>query len=125
MNPSLIKSSTNIPGISDHAILITDMETKHHYQKTTSRKRYIYSKANWNNRFIVDLCHTNVGCDVYYCFLYIYIMCFTFYVTIWPIDVGTVDIISVEKTEFITNCEIEWVSIKLKNNKDLLKFAFE
>ena len=30
------------------------------------------------------------------------------------------DIISVEKTEFITNCEIEWVSIKLKNNKDLL-----
>jgi hypothetical protein len=30
------------------------------------------------------------------------------------------DIISVGKTEFITNCEIEWVSIKLKNNKDLL-----
>ena len=48
MNPSLIKSSTNFQGISDHAILITDMETKHHYQKTTHRKRYIYSKANWN-----------------------------------------------------------------------------
>jgi endonuclease/exonuclease/phosphatase family metal-dependent hydrolase len=48
MNPSLIKSSTNFQGISDHAILITDMETKHHYQKTTPRKRYIYSKANWN-----------------------------------------------------------------------------
>jgi hypothetical protein len=50
MNPSLIKSSTNIPGISDHAIIITDMETKPHYQKTTPRKRYtdIYSKANWN-----------------------------------------------------------------------------
>ena len=44
MNPSLIKSSTNIPGISDHAIIIT----KPHYQKTTPRKRYIYSKANWN-----------------------------------------------------------------------------
>jgi hypothetical protein len=24
------------------------METKPHYQKTTPRKRYIYSKANWN-----------------------------------------------------------------------------
>ena len=50
MNPSLIKSSTNIPGISDHAIIITDMETKPHYQKTTPRKRFtdIYSKANWN-----------------------------------------------------------------------------
>jgi hypothetical protein len=24
------------------------METKPHYQKTTHRKRYIYSKANWN-----------------------------------------------------------------------------
>jgi len=50
MNPSLIKSSTNIPGISDPAIIITDMETKPHYQKTTPRKRYtdIYSKANWN-----------------------------------------------------------------------------
>ena len=48
MNPSLIKSSTNIPGISDHAIIITDMETKPHYQKTTPRKGYIYSKANWN-----------------------------------------------------------------------------
>jgi hypothetical protein len=48
MNPSLIKSSTNIPGISDHAIIITDMETKPHYQKATPRKRYIYSKANWN-----------------------------------------------------------------------------
>jgi hypothetical protein len=28
--------------------LITDMETKPHYQKTTPRKGYIYSKANWN-----------------------------------------------------------------------------
>ena len=48
MNPSLIKSSTNIPEISDHAIIIRDMQTKPHYQKTTPKKRYIYSKANWN-----------------------------------------------------------------------------
>ena len=48
-NPSLVKSSTNIPGISDHAIIITDMDTKPHYQKTKATKRYIYSKANWDN----------------------------------------------------------------------------
>ena len=34
-NPSLVKSSTNVPGISDHDI-ITDMETYQEYQTTTS-----------------------------------------------------------------------------------------
>lgn len=34
------------------------------------------------------------------------------------------DIISIEKTELVTNCEIEWVRIKLKNNKDLLIGCF-
>ena len=32
---SLVKSSTNVPGISDHDI-ITDMETYQEYQTTTS-----------------------------------------------------------------------------------------
>ncbi|XP_062576944.1 uncharacterized protein LOC134238855 [Saccostrea cucullata] len=48
-NPSVIKSSVSVPGISDHDIVITDLETKPHYQKTASRKIYIYSKANWEN----------------------------------------------------------------------------
>jgi hypothetical protein len=34
-NPSLVKPSTNVPGISDHDI-ITDMETYQEYQTTTS-----------------------------------------------------------------------------------------
>jgi hypothetical protein len=33
---------------SDHEIIITDFETKVYHQKTTPRKCYIYSKANWN-----------------------------------------------------------------------------
>ena len=48
-NPSLIKSSISIPGISDHDIVATDIETKPHYQKTNPRKCYIYSKANWKD----------------------------------------------------------------------------
>lgn len=48
-NPSMVKSSTNVPGISDHEIIITDFETKVYHQKAPSRKTYIYSKANWNN----------------------------------------------------------------------------
>jgi hypothetical protein len=47
-NPTLVKSSVNVPGISDHEIIITDFETKVHHQKTTPRKCYTYSKANWN-----------------------------------------------------------------------------
>jgi hypothetical protein len=47
-NPTLVKSSVNVPGISDHEIIITDFETKVHHQNTTPRKCYIYSKANWN-----------------------------------------------------------------------------
>jgi hypothetical protein len=31
-NPSLFKSSTNTPGISDHDMIITDCEAKLHYQ---------------------------------------------------------------------------------------------
>ena len=48
-NPSHIKTSVSVPGISNHDIVITNMEIKPHYQKTTTRKGYIYSKANWDN----------------------------------------------------------------------------
>jgi hypothetical protein len=46
-NPTLVKSSINVPGISDHDIIITDMDTKIQYNKTPARKCYIYNKANW------------------------------------------------------------------------------
>ena len=32
-NPSLMKSSVSVPGISDHDIVVTDFETKPYYQK--------------------------------------------------------------------------------------------
>ena len=48
-NPTLVKSSVNVPGISDHDIIITDFETKVHHQSNIKRKCYIYSKANWDN----------------------------------------------------------------------------
>ncbi|KAK3091517.1 hypothetical protein FSP39_020434 [Pinctada imbricata] len=46
-NPTLVKSSLNVPGISDHDIIITDFETKVQHQKTKPRKCYMYNKANW------------------------------------------------------------------------------
>ena len=46
-NATLTKSSTNIPGISDHAIIVTDMDTKPYHQKNIPRKSYIWRKANW------------------------------------------------------------------------------
>ena len=46
-NPSLIKNSQSIPGISDHAIVVTDSDVKPIYNKQKSRKVYLFSKANW------------------------------------------------------------------------------
>ena len=46
-NPSLIKTTGNAPGISDHDIVITDSIIKPHYCKQQPQKRYIFSKANW------------------------------------------------------------------------------
>ena len=33
-NPTFVKTSTNLPGISDHEIVITDFEAKVHHRKT-------------------------------------------------------------------------------------------
>jgi len=48
-NTSLVKTSTNIPGISDHAIIITDTDIKPYYHKSNPRKVYIWSRANWED----------------------------------------------------------------------------
>ena len=42
------QSSANIPGLSDHDIIITDAMIKPTYNKNKSQKRYLYSKANWD-----------------------------------------------------------------------------
>ena len=48
-NPSTVKTSTSIPGISDHAMIVTDIDIIPQYVKQTQRKFYIFSKANWDN----------------------------------------------------------------------------
>ena len=46
-NPSLIKSTANTPGISDHDIVVVDSDTKPYYAKQKPRKCFMFSKANW------------------------------------------------------------------------------
>ena len=56
-NASLMKSSSSVPGISDHDIVVTDLEIKPYYQKAPPRKCYIYAKANWDqlNKSLTNL----------------------------------------------------------------------
>ena len=46
-NPSFVKHSQSIPGISDHAMVVTDSDVKPIYNKQKPRKIYLFSKANW------------------------------------------------------------------------------
>ena len=45
--PSLVKSSYSIPGINDHAIVVTDCDIKPIYNTHNSRKVNLFSKAYW------------------------------------------------------------------------------
>lgn len=45
-NPSFIKSSVNVPDISDHDIIITESFTKLKYIVRKGRKCYIFKQAN-------------------------------------------------------------------------------
>ena len=47
-NATLVKSSTNIPGLANYDIIITDAIIKPTYNKNKPQKRYLYSKANWD-----------------------------------------------------------------------------
>ncbi|WAR14150.1 hypothetical protein MAR_004255 [Mya arenaria] len=49
LNPSLIKSTSTTPGISDYDIVVVDSDTKPYYTKQKPRKSYSFSKANWEN----------------------------------------------------------------------------
>ncbi len=48
-NPSLIKSTTVIPGLSDHDIPLIDSLTRPKYNKCKKRQVLLYSKANWDD----------------------------------------------------------------------------
>ena len=47
-NPSLIKSTANAPGISDHDMVVVDSDTKPFYAKQRPQKCFTFSKANWD-----------------------------------------------------------------------------
>ena len=49
INPSLIKSSVSIPGISDHDIFVTDVDIKPFYSSQKPKNVYKWNKANWDN----------------------------------------------------------------------------
>ena len=44
---SLLKSSVNTPGTSDHDIILADQITKPHYIAQEPRKKYMFGQANW------------------------------------------------------------------------------
>ena len=46
-NPTLVKSSISIPGLSDHEAIVTDIDIKPVNSQKQRRKIYKYSKANW------------------------------------------------------------------------------
>ena len=45
-NPSLVKNSTVVPGISDHDMVVTDCELRPIYNRRKPRKTFQFSKAN-------------------------------------------------------------------------------
>ena len=48
-NPSLVKTSTSVPGISDHAMAVTDIDNLPQFIRQKPRKFFIFSKANWDS----------------------------------------------------------------------------
>jgi len=46
-NNTLVKSSTNIPGISDHDMIVTDTYVKAEKAKKVQRKCYLFKRADW------------------------------------------------------------------------------
>ena len=63
-NPSIVKSSTSVPGISDHAMVVTDIDIIPQYIKQKPRKLYIFSKANWDNIYDdMDILSRKITCS--------------------------------------------------------------
>jgi len=46
-NPSLVKSSVSIPGISDHEFVVTDFDTKPAKIRQKPKRGYMFHKADW------------------------------------------------------------------------------
>ena len=48
-NPTLLRNSVSVPGIADHDMVVTDIDTKPIIIKQQKRKCFIFSKANWTS----------------------------------------------------------------------------
>ena len=48
-NPTLLRNSTSVPGIGDHDMIVTDIDTKPIFINQPKRKCYLFSKADWNS----------------------------------------------------------------------------
>ena len=48
-SPPTVKTSTSVPGISDHAMVVNDINIVPQHIKQKPRRFYIFSKANWEN----------------------------------------------------------------------------
>ena len=48
-NPSLVKSSVSVPGISDHDIVVTDLDIRPIYSNTKPRRIYMFGRADWDS----------------------------------------------------------------------------
>jgi hypothetical protein len=46
-NSSLVKNCATVPGLSDHAIVVVDSDTKPQYCTTPRRKHFLFVKADW------------------------------------------------------------------------------
>ena len=51
-NPSIVKTSSSVPGISDHAMVVMNIDIIPQHVKQKPRKLFIFSKANWDNIFV-------------------------------------------------------------------------
>lgn len=48
-NPTLVKNSSSVPGIGDHAAVVTDFDSRVYYQKQRPRKIHQFARANWED----------------------------------------------------------------------------
>lgn len=46
-NPTLLKNSSSIPGLSDHDMVVSDFDTKPHLSKEKPKQFYKYRQAKW------------------------------------------------------------------------------
>ena len=55
-NTSLVKSTSVVPGISDHDIVVVDSDTKPHHNPKKPKKCFLFGKADWDA--LRDKCDT-------------------------------------------------------------------